>query len=587
MILVSSYIQADLYSLYGNTNVTTPVAAEQGEDPFAGAQGAVIQEEKQEDQDDFDDFGESNYSFKIINVFKEKPKPAADPQHENDGFDDFEAAPNKDDDAFDFGNQNQNQNQDQDQGNDDFADFADFEAAPQESKTQNQAFEDPFFFHQQEPQQPKEENLFGDFSAEPTKIQEVHHNDDFGGFEHGSQDEAHHQEVFSDFQEPKQANPVEEQHEDDGFDDFADAGLDNKKQAEVETPVKSLSHIGGAGLYHDNSDYGSLSEVQHHQQTSAQNNPAEARDFDFKKKTSPTREDALGKRVHDDFGSFNDADNADNQSREAPEPDHHHHKDESIFHRAESSDYTPQNKKDESAENDDFGDFVGSKQDLPKEEAEAERVPPSPPRESFNYTLESVLDEYGIKAGQENYAEKEEKNSLEEEIEKRIEEITQEFEEKLVKSTLMRAAVKKEKFKLNSEMVEELAQELKSLQKYKEAILIEGQTKIIAEIKELNQTKARLIDEDELEEAVKYKDLVKNKEKEQIPKQKFEEFLSYYDNAERKDYRLALLGELRAANVPNKYVDFFNHYSLKISLDQLFLHQIPWKNNSSPKGSSS
>ncbi len=293
-----------------------------------------------------------------------------------------------------------------------------------------------------------------------------------------------------------------------------------------------------------------MPEVPHHQQSSAQHNIAETHEFDFKKKSSPTREDAFGKKAHDDFGSFNDADQADNQSREAPEP----HKDESIFHRADSSDYTPQNKKDESAENDDFGDFVGSKQDLPKEEAEAERVPPSPPRENFKYTLESVLGEYGIKAGQENLAEKQEKNPLEEEIEKRIEEITQEFEEKLVKSTLIRAAVQKEKFKLNGEMVEELAQELKSLQKFKEAILTEGQTKIIAEIKELNQTKARLIDEDELEEAVRYKVLVKNKEKEQIPKQKFEEFLSYYDNPERKDYRLALLEELRAANVPNNYV---------------------------------
>ncbi len=53
------YVKADLYSLYGNTNVTTPVAATEqgGEDLFGEAQGAVIQEEKQEDQDDFDDFG--------------------------------------------------------------------------------------------------------------------------------------------------------------------------------------------------------------------------------------------------------------------------------------------------------------------------------------------------------------------------------------------------------------------------------------------------------------------------------------------------------------------------------------------------
>ena len=40
-----------------------------------------------------------------------------------------------------------------------------------------------------------------------------------------------------------------------------------------------------------------------------------------------------------------------------------------------------------------------------------------------------------------------------------------------------------------------------------------------------------------------------------MPKQKFEEFLTYYDTAERKDYRLVLLDELRAANVPTKYVN--------------------------------
>ncbi len=74
------------------------------------------------------------------------------------------------------------------------------------------------------------------------------------------------------------------------------------------------------------------------------------------------------------------------------------------------------------------------------------------------------------------------------------------------------------------------------------------------ELKELNETKTRLIEEEELEEAIRYRDLIKNKEKELVNKEILERFLSFYESEERRDYRLGLLEELRDAEVSNRYV---------------------------------
>lgn len=77
----------------------------------------------------------------------------------------------------------------------------------------------------------------------------------------------------------------------------------------------------------------------------------------------------------------------------------------------------------------------------------------------------------------------------------------------------------------------------------------------------MNETKKRLIDDDQLEEAVKYKNLVKDKEKEFLLKDKIEEFLSYYDSFEKKDYRLILLDNLKEVNLQPEYVSFLFTFS--------------------------
>lgn len=190
--------------------------------------------------------------------------------------------------------------------------------------------------------------------------------------------------------------------------------------------------------------------------------------------------------AHDDFGSFNDIDKK--EKAQGAE-----HKDESIFHAADSSDYSPAKEKekdtitDENEEqNDDFGDFVGSKQDLSKENGitapkQSTQESATPVAEQQIYTFESVLADYGIKMDEEEEEEFGEMEDLTEEIEKRVEEIRAEYESNLFKSEFARSAITEKKFRLNKKLIEEITKELISIQKYKEAIICNNQIKVCSD----------------------------------------------------------------------------------------------------------
>ena len=260
---------------------------------------------------------------------------------------------------------------------------------------------------------------------------------------------------FANFDQAKNHN------DDDGFDDFEEAG-------ELPAKVgKRQSHLEGPP---ENSDFGSLNEVSN---------------FDnqlpvFNNETYAAAGFKGNKSQLEDFDSLNDF-----EKKKDRRPIHH--RNESIFNHAYNSEYSPSAKRKEKEElenerhNDGFGDFVVSRQDVSEGKPE-ENVEEA--EELENYNLESVLAEYGLSTDDSDEEESREKY-LEKAIQKRVEELSAEYDENLFKSTLVRTVLGKDKFKMTKNMVEELAKELASIQKYNEAMVCGAQIKVIIQLNKL------------------------------------------------------------------------------------------------------
>lgn len=317
------------------------------------------------------------------------------------------------------------------QGNDDFDDFEDFSAAPKQENQQAAVHKSP-----------EKGDIFAEFhqGGSGNKRQEEH-DFDFGNFESHSQPSkpGTHHEISHAKPEPK-INESHEEDEHDDFDNFEEAGHAQEKPVKEEAHGKSVS------------DFGSLNDVGHH----------DGQHEHKKKHAGPRRSTELDRVIsieapermhgdHDDFGGFTNAE----QNRK--------------FY---SSDHSPAKEKEKDGftddeHNDDFGDFVASKQDIKgkTQEVIVEEVE--------QYNLESVLAEYGIKEEEEP-----EEVDLTQYIEKRVEEINSEYQSKLFNTSYARTELSKGKFKLNRQIIEEIVKELSSIQKYREASNCEGQIKV-------------------------------------------------------------------------------------------------------------
>jgi len=419
----------DLYSLYGNTAVTPELkdTTKEEEDLFGDMQGPT----QQEVNNHLEEIGTP--SKKLLTALYITPNLDAHIDHNN-----IEEPDNNQEEGFD-----------------------DFEEAGYEEPKQSQS-NYPEVATPTEDFHAKNTNLFTDPFENPTTpanyAEEESQEEGFGDFEDASPALDIRVEPTQDIiLQEKETIPVNNEDE-DGFDDFEDAGHE-VKQGKDGTPVKSLSHLGASMLPQETSDFGSLAEVQ-----VGQHEEHKAKDI------GSIKEEEIKGDGNDDFGSFNEV-----EVEKGKRENVFDQKDESIFNAVESSDDSPIKEKDKNPfTEDEFGDFVRSKQDVTQEKMEGSSVNET---EEEKYDVESVLAEFGVSTNDSEEVE-EKGEDLTEEIEKRIEEITEEYERNLFESSLMRNSLAKSKFKVNSEMIEDLVKELKSLQKYKEALMTQGQIKV-------------------------------------------------------------------------------------------------------------
>ncbi len=278
---------------------------------------------------------------------------------------------------------------------------------------------------------PKDTNSFPDefdFGTQVVQVTAKTGDDDFGDFEDTKPANIEKKEPSVGlFKEPNP--PVHDEEDDEGFDDFADAGPVKENDGQGDGAAKSLSHLGGSVLPHETSDFGSLAEVQAGESL-----------FNHEHKVV----DLI--KENDEFGSFNEGDQEKEQKHEF------------VFEKEGSSSH-----KDKE-EDDGFGEFVNRDQNQ-----EGAQI-----REEVE-TVESVLAGYGLAGEMKREVVEEE---LAEEIKKRSEEIREEYEKGVFRSETAREGMKKKKFQLSKEMIEELEKELEGMQKYKEAIEISGQVKV-------------------------------------------------------------------------------------------------------------